>query len=89
LGVDWPVRARRLDEQTWRDAQSVNLSVTGILLQAPHRFHVGERLELEIEFLVHPEMKTIVRGVGVVVREDRASSWRAAIRFDADGVPMP
>ena len=84
-GVTWPVRVRRINETNWHVGKSVNLSVTGILLQLPRRYQVGERVELEIDFLAHPEMKTTIRGVGQVVREDSASSGSAAIQFDVNG----
>jgi hypothetical protein len=86
-GVTWPVRVRRVNETNWHAGRSVNLSVTGILLQMARRYHVGECLELEIEFLAHPELKTIIRGVGHVVREDRTFCGGAAIQFDVNGAP--
>jgi PilZ domain len=70
----------------WNTGHSVNLSVTGILLQVPHRYGVGEHVELEIDFLGLPKMKTTIRSVGRVVREDPAVSG-AAIQFDLQGLP--
>jgi hypothetical protein len=77
--VNWPVRVRPVNGTEWHNGRSVNLSVTGTLLELPRRYSVGQRLEIEIEFLAHPDQKTIVRGLGRVVR---ARERRAAIQFD-------
>lgn len=83
FGVSWPVRVRRLHENDWHAGRSINLSVTGILLDTGTRYKVGERVEVEIDFQVHPNSKTIIRGAGQVVREDRhLTTLGAAIQFD-------
>ena len=61
---------------------AVNLSVTGVLLQVDHQYPVGECVEVEIEFLTQPERKTIVSGVGYIVREDDALPGAAAVQFE-------
>jgi hypothetical protein len=84
--VNWPVRVRRINGTRWHLGRSVNLSVTGILLQLPRGYSVGQRVEVEIDFLAHPDQKSIIRGLGRVVRAlDRA----AAIHFDVDGDSSP
>ena len=46
-------------------------------------YEIGERVEVEIDFLTQPESKTVVSGVGYVVREtSRRDRYRAAIHFD-------
>lgn len=83
-GVNWPVRVRRVDEDGWHTGRVVNLSVTGVLVQTTRRYHIGERVEVEIEFLSQPDAKTIVAGVGYIVREDRTTPGSAAIQFSID-----
>lgn len=84
-GVNWPVRVRRVDEDGWHSGRVVNLSVTGVLVQTTRRCHIGERVEVEIEFLSQEDARTIVSGVGHVVREDRTAPGSAAIHFSVDG----
>ena len=81
--VNWPVRVRRLSGNRWHSGRSLNLSVTGILLETGRRYNIGDRVEVEIDFLAHPDMKTVIRGAGYVVRQDRTAHG-AAIHFDAD-----
>jgi hypothetical protein len=65
--------------------QAVNLSVTGVLLRTEQRYHIGDRVEVEIDFLSEldgtPDAKTIVAGVGLVVRADNRISGYAAVHF--------
>jgi hypothetical protein len=86
------VRVRRLNETDWHAGRSINLSVTGILLETGNRYRVGERVEVEIDFPVQPNSKTIIRGAGLVVREDRhLAALGAAIQFDVSidtGAPL-
>ena len=82
--VNWPVRIRRMTGTKWHAGRSVNLSVTGILLEVGTRYNVGDRVEVEIEFLAHPEMKTVIRGAGHVVRQVPSARGGAAIKFDVD-----
>jgi hypothetical protein len=66
----------------------VNLSVSGILLKTAPRYHCGECLELEIDFLVRRGMITILRGIGDVVRHVGNRRDLAAIQFDASGASI-
>jgi hypothetical protein len=86
--VSWRVRVRRVDDSKWNVARAVNLSVSGILLQLPQRHRVGERLECEIDCRVRPEMKTMLRGVGEIVRHGKSRHALAAIHFDVDGASL-
>ena len=87
--VTWPVRVRALSDTDWHAGRVVNLSVTGVLLQTDRHYEIGERVEVEIDFLTQPEMKTIVGGVGHVVRGHGAAPKRAAIHFDLGCAPKP
>lgn len=80
--VNWPARVRSIAEPNWHAGQVLNLSVTGVLLQTEQAYEIGERVEVEIDFLTQPECKTVVTGVGYVVREDGADPHLAAIHFD-------
>jgi hypothetical protein len=82
--VNWPVRIRHITGTKWHSGRSVNLSVSGILLETGRRYKIGDRVEVEIDFLAHPDMKTFIRGAGYVVRQDRMARGSAAIQFDAD-----
>lgn len=64
----------------------LNLSVTGVLLQTEQTYEIGERVEVEIDFLTHPEFKTVVTGIGYIVRED-CDSQCAAVHFDLGCTP--
>ena len=86
--VTWPVRVRALTDTDWHPGRVVNLSVTGVLLQTDRQYEVGERVEVGIDFLTQPEMKTVVGGVGHVVRGNGAPR-RAAIHFDLGCAPRP
>lgn len=44
---------------------------------------MGERVEVEIIFLAHPDSKTIIRSLGQVVR--KSSTGGTAVQFDFDG----
>jgi hypothetical protein len=85
--VNWPARVRSVAESTWHSGQVINLSVTGVLLQIERSYEVGERVEVEIDFLTKPESKTVVSGVGHVVREHRGQPPGAAIHFDLGCAP--
>ena len=80
--VKWPARVRSIAETAWHPGQVINLSVTGVLLQIERPYDIGERVEVEIDFLTKPESKTVVTGVGYVVREQRGEPPSAAIHFD-------
>ena len=87
--VQWPARVRLITESTWHSGQVLNLSVTGALLQLEQPYEIGERVEVEIDFLAQPECKTVVTGVGHVVREHRGQPYRAAVHFDLGFRPGP
>jgi Tfp pilus assembly protein PilZ len=80
---------RAITEEAWVAGQVVNLSVTGVLLQLERKYNVGERVEVEIDFLTQPESKTVVAGIGYVVRGNGhgAATRRAAIHFDLGCAP--
>ena len=80
--VRWPARVRSITESQWHPGQVLNLSVTGVLLQLEKPYEIGERVEVEIDFLAQPESKTVVTGVGYVVREHGGQPYSAAIHFD-------
>jgi Tfp pilus assembly protein PilZ len=84
--VKWPARVRSIADSTWHPAQIINLSVTGVLLRTEQAYEIGERVEVEIDFLTHPEFTTVVTGVGYVVRDD-CEEQCAAIHFDLGCTP--
>ncbi len=88
--ITWRVRVRRPQEDGWNTARAVNLSVSGILLKATQLYLVGEHLELEIDCRVRPEINTILRAAGEVVRIDRhrRGPGRLAIHFNTDGATI-
>ena len=69
-------------------ARAVNLSVSGILLQMPRPHRIGERLECEIDCLVRRERRTVLRGVGEVVRNGNNRRTLAAVHFDMNGASI-
>lgn len=85
--VKWPARIRSIAESTWHAGQVVNLSVTGVLLHTDQIYEIGERVEVEIDFLTQAESKTVVTGVGYVVRENGGNPHSAAIHFDLGCAP--
>ena len=66
----------------------MNLSVTGILLQMPQPQRIGERLECEIDCFLRQGRKTILHGVGEVVRNGNSRGTLAAIHFDLNGASI-
>ena len=85
--VKWPARVRSITDAKWRAGQTLNLSVTGVLLKVEHVYQIGERVEVEIDFMTQPENKTVVTGVGYVVREHGGDPYSAAIHFDLGFAP--
>lgn len=79
--VNWPARVRAFHEADWQAVQVVNLSVSGALLRMERRYRVGERVEVEIDFLPQAESRTVVSGVGHIVRTDRRASGGSAVQF--------
>jgi len=86
-GITWPARVRSITESKWREGQTLNLSVTGVLLKVEHVYEIGERVEVEIDFMTQPECQTVVTGVGYVVREHGGDPYSAAIHFDLGCAP--
>ena len=80
-GVNWSMRIRYINENRWHTARTVNLSVTGVLLHSRRQYHVGERVEVEIDFSTQPHADTIISGVGHVIREEESPSATVAIQF--------
>jgi hypothetical protein len=68
-------------ETEWRPARVVNLSVTGVLLDVMPRYRVGDRVEVEIDFMTQPVSTTVVAGIGLVVRAGAENARRAAVQF--------
>jgi hypothetical protein len=87
--VEWPARVRLISESKWHTGRVLNLSVTGVLLQVEQVYGIGERVEVEIDFLAQPECKTVVSGVGHVVREHAGRPYSAAIHFEMECRPAP
>ena len=79
--VRWPARVRSIDEVRWHSGHVVNLSVTGVLLWMDRQYRIGERVEVEIDFLTKPESRTVVSGFGYIVREDGKIPGGAAVQF--------
>ena len=73
---------RGISEAEWHSGQVVNLSVSGVLLQVEQAYKIGERVEVEIDFVTPPACTSVVTGVGWVVREDGNEPRNAAIHFD-------
>jgi hypothetical protein len=88
--ITWSVRVRRPHEEEWTKARAVNLSVTGILLKAAGPYDLGENLEVEIDCFVRPEINTLVRAAGEVIRIERPRRGqpRVAIQFDNEGASI-
>jgi hypothetical protein len=84
--VKWPARVRSITDTQWHPAQVLNLSVTGVLMQTEQAYEIGERVEVEIDFLTHPDFKTVVTGIGYIVRDD-CDVQCCAIHFDLGCTP--
>jgi hypothetical protein len=80
-GVNWSMRIRHLGEHKWHTARTVNLSVTGVLLHSRRKYHIGEAVEVEIDFFTQPHADTIISGVGNIIREEHSPCATAAIHF--------
>jgi hypothetical protein len=86
--ISWGVKVRRIDDARWSMARGVNLSVSGILVHMPRAHRIGERIEGEIDCVVRPGRKTVLRGVGEVVRNGNNRRTLAAIHFDVNGASI-
>jgi hypothetical protein len=78
---------RSVAESIWHAGQVQNLSVTGVLMCTDQVYDIGERVEVEIDFLTQAESTTVVTGVGYVVRELGGNPNSAAIHFDLGCAP--
>ena len=87
--VKWPARVRSITETSWHAGQVLNLSVSGVLLVSEQAYELGERVEVEIDFLTQPDAPTVVTGVGYIVRENGGNPHSAAIHFDLGCTPKP
>ena len=80
-----PARVRPCGHATWRDADIINVSRTGVLLAPGAAFPPADTIELE--FTVAPDLPGVadVRCVGQIVRETSDDSGRPLIaaHFDA------
>ena len=83
--VNWPVRVRTPTTGQWSTGTSVNLSISGVLVEVRRPWRIGELLELELEFPSPGAERQTVGAIGQVTRTDRHVSGRAAIQFDLTG----
>lgn len=79
--VSWPARVRCADDMQWHTGEVRNLSVTGVLLRTDRMYRVGDRVEVEIDFLTQPDRNTVVAGIGLIVRTDTRSPGHTAVQF--------
>ena len=73
-----PARARPEGHATWRDADVVNISRTGILIAVAPTFPPAATIDLEFG-MAHGHHLSDVRCIGHVVREARADDGRALL----------
>lgn len=73
-----PARVRPEGHATWRDADIVNISRTGILLAVAANFPPAATLDLEFG-MTHGNRMSDVHCIGNVVREARADDGRALL----------
>jgi hypothetical protein len=64
------------------------MSVTGMLLGLAARYRVGEFVEWELDYFVRPEAKTMIRGVGRIVRKTSGRVALLAIQFGPKGTSI-
>src|SRR5687768_7006175 len=81
-GVSWPVRIRTPASGQWSIGTSVNLSISGVLVEARRQWRIGEVLELELDFPSPGATPQTVGAIGHVSRTDGQTLDRAAIQFD-------
>jgi hypothetical protein len=84
-GVSWPVRIRTPASGQWSIGTSVNLSISGVLVEARRQWRIGEVLELELDFPSPGATPQTVGAIGHVSRTDGQTLDRAAIQFDLTG----
>ena len=80
-GVNWAVRVRTASHDQWSTGLSVNLSVSGVLVEVGRQWYIGEVLELELEFPCTGAAPLTVGAIGRVTRTDGKVFGRAAIQF--------
>jgi len=80
-GVNWAVRVRTPSHGEWSTGMSVNLSVSGVLVEVGREWRIGEVLELELEFPCTGAAPQTVGAIGHVTRTDGKVFGRAAIQF--------
>ena len=80
-GVNWAVRVRTASHGQWLTGMSVNLSVSGVLVEVRRQWRIGEVLELELEFPCTGATPQTVGAIGHVTRTDGKVFGRAAIQF--------
>jgi hypothetical protein len=81
-GVSWPVRIRTSANGQWSIGTSVNLSISGVLVDVRRQWCVGEVLELELDFPFLGATPQTVGAIGYVSRTDGQTRDRAAIQFE-------
>ena len=78
-----PARVRPEGHATWRDADIVNISRTGILLAVAPNFPPAATLDLEFG-MTNGNRMSDVHCIGNVVREARAGDGRALLAASID-----
>ena len=73
-----PARARPEGHATWRDADVINISRTGILVAVADTFPPAATIDLEFGMLSGDRMSD-VRCIGSIVREARAADGRSLL----------
>src|SRR5688572_1480426 len=86
-GVAWPVRIRTPAGGQWSIGTSVNLSISGVLVEVRRQWRIGEVLELELDFPAAGAARQTVGAIGRVSRTDGQVLDRAAIQFNGAELP--
>jgi hypothetical protein len=79
-----PARVRPHGHATWRDADIVNVSRTGILLALNRELPPADTIDVEFSAASGPPNVADVRRVGFVVRESRDQSGRMMLAATFD-----
>jgi len=79
-----PARVRPEGHATWRDADIVNISRTGVLLAVAANFPPAATLDLEFGLLDGAARVSDVHCIGQVVREARGADGRALLAATID-----
>jgi hypothetical protein len=74
-----PARVRPEGHATWRDADVINISRTGVLLIVASNFPVAATVDLEFGLLDGAARVSDVHCIGQVVREERAVDGRSLL----------